>query len=60
MQHEPQGLKYAYSATIGFHGGHGLGDRLISDAHATRFFHRMLSPSQASATTRGIGLEPVR
>jgi len=37
-----------------------LATGLISDAHATRFFHRMLSPSQASATTRGLGLEPVR
>ena len=34
--------------------------RIAYRAHATRFFHRMLSPSQASATTRGIGLEPVR
>jgi hypothetical protein len=28
--------------------------------YATRFFHRALNPSQASATTRGIGLDPVR
>jgi hypothetical protein len=29
-------------------------------AHAARFFQRTLNPSQASATTRGIGLDPVR
>ena len=34
--------------------------RIAYCAHATRFFHRTLSPSQASATTRGMGLEPVR
>ena len=27
---------------------------------AARFFHRVLNPSQASATTRGIGRDPVR
>jgi hypothetical protein len=50
----------AYPAIIGSLVVTGLATGFISGAHATRFFHRMLSPSHASATTRGIGLEPVR
>jgi hypothetical protein len=32
----------------------------LTTVYAARFFHRMLTPSQASTTARGIGLEPVR